>query len=129
MQKMKKKYEVEFRGMITVLILFLVLVFVDSLFIFSFTSVKISCSGNFEQKGTGEILEEIENNDMIGGAFIVTPTDETFIVVKSPSESTLAHEKCHEQQYNENRLYGCGNKLGAFVNEMECYLVGWSVIG
>lgn len=37
-------------------------------------------------------------------------------------ESVNVHELCHKRQHSENRLYGCENRIGLFLNELECNL-------
>jgi len=34
----------------------------------------------------------------------------------------VKHEKCHENQYLNNRLFGCQNPVMLYFNEVECYI-------
>ncbi len=34
----------------------------------------------------------------------------------------LNHEKCHQKQASEGKLYNCNFRIGVFINELECYI-------
>ena len=65
--------------------------------------------------------EELEENGYYIAGLYNQSSDEITIFYDDPQ--ILKHELCHQKQSDENRLYGCDNLIGMYINEVECYIV------
>jgi len=101
------------------LVLFISLVLYQKVFYPAKLSVQSACM---------DISEE-DVNEMgyyTSGSFTVNCSDSENIqtnitIVDETDKRTLKHELIHENQYFKGNLYGCNNKLGKYLNEVEAY--------
>ena len=106
---------------ISLLLIFLALggfyVLYDELLRPAYLSMKIDCSVTSVE----EIHEVAEDYGVEIGGYYNLQTDE--IVVFNDDPIIRKHELCHRYQAQKGRWYPCSNKIGKYLNEVECYLI------
>lgn len=63
-----------------------------------------------------------ENESENNSAFTTKTSLQVFVDQESPYyKRILKHEKCHETQFNEGRLFSCQIEILHYANEVEAY--------
>jgi len=87
--------------------------FYDNIHYPAYLSTKASC-GNW----TEEYINEL--GYMTAGSFNVN--EEIYIEILINDSEVIKHELCHQQQYEQGRLFSCKIPLLIYINEIECYI-------
>lgn len=99
----------------------------DAFLVPSYWSVVSVCTlnGNTQLAAAGYMTAgvfKVEYNATNSTQETSKPSTSIQVLTQDPDGEILKHEKCHERQYLEKRLYGCNGFLGKYKNELECYV-------
>lgn len=108
------KYLLIFIGIFLLCIIYL------NIFLPSKISVVASCNPDKFQEKYSQVYSIVGKTTV---NFSEKSNEEPSVELFKQDLPTLKHEQCHVRQFTQNRFFGCNNKIGMYINEVECYFI------